>query len=121
MDVEAPEPDLVGFSIEVQSPGSPQFYPLRNRLAFSYDAQNPPPENGQRNYPSLDAPFQKFRWVHFPYDPKSGGKYVYRVTKQHMPKDGKLSAGTNSMGLTTRCFVPWTIHANNIVNSTPSF
>jgi len=95
MDVKSPEPDLVGFSIEVQSPGSPQFYPLRNRLAFSYDASNPPPENGYRNYPSLEAPFQKFRWVHFPYDPKDGGKYLYRVTKQHMPQDGKVSPGTS--------------------------
>jgi hypothetical protein len=36
MDVDQPEPDFVGFSIEVQSPGSPQFFPLRNRLNFAY-------------------------------------------------------------------------------------
>ena len=39
IDVDAPEPDFVGFSIEVKSPGAADFEPLRNRLAFSYDKQ----------------------------------------------------------------------------------
>jgi phosphatidylserine/phosphatidylglycerophosphate/cardiolipin synthase-like enzyme len=94
MDVDEPEPDLVGFSIEVKSPGSPDFMPLRNRVAFSYDKPVDQAVNGYRNYPSLEAPFQKFRWVHFPYDPK-GGTYLYRVTKRHMPSDGALKAGTS--------------------------
>jgi hypothetical protein len=94
MDVDAPEPDLVGFSIEVKSPGSADFMPLRNRLAFSYDKPVDQAVDGYRNYSSLEAPFQKFRWVHFPYDPK-GGTYTYRVTKQHMPTDGTLKAGTS--------------------------
>ena len=91
MDVDAPEDDLVGFSIEVRSPGNDTFIPLRNRLNFSYD-QNA--VNGFRNFLSTEAPFQKFRWVHFPYDPK-GGSYVYRVTKKHMPSDGKLVDGVS--------------------------
>ena len=94
MDVTGPEPDLVGFSIEVRSPGSPDFIPLRNRIAFSYDKPANQAVDGYRNYSSLDAPFQKFRWVHFPYEPK-GGTYRYRVTKQHMPTDNKLKAGTS--------------------------
>lgn len=94
MDVENPEPDLVGFSIEVCSPGQTQFNPLRNRLNFSYDKPASTAVDGFRNYPSTQAPFQKFRWIHFPYDPK-GGKYIYRVTKQHMPTDGNLKAGTS--------------------------
>jgi PLD-like domain len=49
---------------------------------------------GDRKYSSKQAPFQKFRWVHFPYDPK-GGAYRYRVTKQHMPSNGALTAGTS--------------------------
>jgi len=36
MDVANPEPDFVGFSIEVKSPGETAFMPLRNRIAFSY-------------------------------------------------------------------------------------
>jgi phosphatidylserine/phosphatidylglycerophosphate/cardiolipin synthase-like enzyme len=92
MDVNNPEPDLVGFSIEVKSPGSPDFEPLRNRVAFSYDKPADQAVDGYRNFSSLEAPFQKFRWVHFPYEPK-GGNYTYRVTKQHMPIDNKLKAG----------------------------
>jgi phosphatidylserine/phosphatidylglycerophosphate/cardiolipin synthase-like enzyme len=94
MDVDEPEPDLVGFSIEVKSPGSGDFMPLRNRIAFSYDKPIVQAVDGYRNYSSLEAPFQKFRWVHFPYDPK-GGTYLYRITKQHMPSDGTLKAGTS--------------------------
>ena len=93
MDVAAPEADFVGFSIEVKSSGSTGFEPLRNRLNFSYDKPVDQAVDGYRNYSSLEAPFQKFRWVHFPYEPKSG-TYTYRVTKQHMPSDNKLKAGT---------------------------
>jgi hypothetical protein len=35
MNVGEPEPDLVGFSIEVKSPGQSDFVALRNRLNFS--------------------------------------------------------------------------------------
>jgi phosphatidylserine/phosphatidylglycerophosphate/cardiolipin synthase-like enzyme len=94
MDVAQPEPDFVGFSIEVRSPGQPAFTPLRNRLNFSYDKPVEKAVNGFRNFLSTEAPFQKCRWIHFPYNPQ-GGNYVYRVTKQHMPSDGKLLAGTS--------------------------
>lgn len=94
MDVDQPEPDFVGFSIEVRSPGQSTFAPLRNRLNFSYAQPVAKAVDGFRNYPSTGAPFQKFRWIHFPYNSK-GGNYVYRVTKQHMPSDGKLVAGTS--------------------------
>lgn len=92
MDVDEPEDDFVGFSIEVKSPGKRTYSPLRNRIAFSYDKPATSAVNGFRNYPSLEAPFQKFRWTHFPYDPKDG-IYRYRITKQHMPSDNKLVAG----------------------------
>jgi len=92
--VDEPEPDLVGFSIEVKSPGSPSFIPLRNRLNFSYDQPVAVAVNGYRNYLSTRAPFQKFRWIHFPYEPK-GGTYRYRVTKRHMPTDGHVVAGAS--------------------------
>jgi hypothetical protein len=94
MDVDEPEPDLVGFSIEVKSPGSASFIPLRNRLNFSYDQPVAVAVNGYRNYLSTRAPFQKFRWIHFPYEPK-GGTYRYRVTKRHMPTDGHVVAGAS--------------------------
>jgi phosphatidylserine/phosphatidylglycerophosphate/cardiolipin synthase-like enzyme len=94
MDVAVPEPDLVGFSIEVRRPGAQRFMPLRNRLNFSYDKPVDEAVDGFRNFPSTRAPFQKFRWVHFPYLPQSG-KYVYRVTKKHMPSDNRVVDGTS--------------------------
>ncbi|OBG50262.1 phospholipase D-like domain-containing protein [Mycobacterium sp. E735] len=92
-DVVAPEPDLVGFSIEVKGPHATDFTALRNRMTFSYPQGAATEVTGDRNFPSLQAPFQKFRWVHFPAQPVDG-TYSYRVTKQHMPEDNKLLAGT---------------------------
>src|ERR1700739_253689 len=94
MDVDQPEPDFVGFAVEVRSPGQSAFAPLRNRLNFSYQQPVAKAVDGYRNFPSTEAPFQKFRWIHFPYDPKVGN-YVYRVTKQPMPTEGKLVSGTS--------------------------
>src|SRR5215475_4700838 len=82
MDVANPEPDFVGFSIEVKGPGDAQYRALKNRLNFDYTA-SPTGVDGYRNYDSTSAPFQKFRWIHFPWDPQDG-IYLYRVTKLHM-------------------------------------
>ncbi len=92
-DVVAAEADLVGFAIECKAPGSPQFDPLLNRLAFAYPKAATTAVTGARQFPSTGAPFQKFRWVHFPRDPKAG-VYTYRGTKMHMRPDGSLAKGT---------------------------
>jgi phosphatidylserine/phosphatidylglycerophosphate/cardiolipin synthase-like enzyme len=94
MDVDKPEDDFAGFFIEVQSPGQNTFMPLRNRIAFSYDKAAGDTVDGNKNYSSADAPFQKFRWQHFPYQPKDG-TYSYRVTKRHMKADGTLYSGAS--------------------------
>ncbi|NLR98131.1 hypothetical protein HGP17_15055 [Rhizobium sp. P38BS-XIX] len=91
MDVTNPEDDFVGFAIEVKSPGSPDYIPLRNRLNFDYNTPGQTVD-GFRNFLSTSAPFQKFRWMHFPYDPKDG-TYLYRVTKIHMNAAGALRNG----------------------------
>ena len=93
-DVGAPEPDLVGFAIECKPPGAKRFSPLLNRLAFSYDEPVSTAVTGDRLYSSKKAPFQKFRWVHFPFEPKVG-LYTYRGTKMHMPSDNVLKAGSS--------------------------
>jgi phosphatidylserine/phosphatidylglycerophosphate/cardiolipin synthase-like enzyme len=95
-DVAEPEDDLVGFAIECKAPHAAKFEPLMNRLAFEYDEEEAEDEavSGDRQYPSIEAPFQKFRWIHFPPDPKDG-EYSYRVTKMHMPQDGTLKKGTS--------------------------
>lgn len=93
-DVAAPEPDFVGFAIECKEPGAREFVPLLNRLAFAYDEVPAKAVTGDRLFPSTQAPFQKFRWLHFPPDVKNG-TYMYRGTKMHMPKDGKLTKGVS--------------------------
>lgn len=93
-DVAEPELDLVGFAIECRSPRSNgAFEPLQNRIAFSYDQPGAADVTGSRKFPSTAAPFQKFRWVHFPFEPEKG-TYTYRGTKIHMPSDGTLTRGT---------------------------
>lgn len=92
-DVEEPEDDLVGFSIEVRSPGSGDYHALRNRIAFEYPESAAVAVTGDRKFDSRVAPFQKFRWIHFPWKPIDG-VYSYRVTKRHMPRDGVVVAGT---------------------------
>ncbi|MEO8436094.1 MAG: phospholipase D-like domain-containing protein [Pyrinomonadaceae bacterium] len=93
-DVDNPEADFVGFAIECKPPKSTRFAPLLNRIAFSYDEPIVKAVTGAKQYPSTRAPFQKFRWVHFPNNPQAG-KYTYRATKLHMPKDGALKKGTS--------------------------
>jgi hypothetical protein len=95
MDVENPEADFVGFAIEEKTPGSNDFAPLRNRLNFSYDEKSAlDAVDGNRNFASTEAPFQKFRWIQFPFDPKPG-VYTYRITNKHMKSDGVLTDGTS--------------------------
>ncbi len=93
-DVDQPEPDFVGFAIEFRAPNNKTFEPLCNRIAFSYDQPVAKVVTGARQFSSLEAPFQKFRWIHFPDKPKPG-RYTYRATKLHMPKDSVLKKGTS--------------------------
>jgi phosphatidylserine/phosphatidylglycerophosphate/cardiolipin synthase-like enzyme len=95
MNVDKPSDDFVGFAIEVKAPGSSSFVPLNNRLAFSYSKPVGQAVTGARWYSSLEAPFQKFRWIDFPNDPK-GGQYGYRVTEMHMRRDNQLVKGTSA-------------------------
>ena len=85
-----PAPDFVGFAIEVKAPGSADFAPLRNRLAFAYPADKT--ITGSRDYDTREAPLQIFRWIHFPYNPQPCA-YQYRVTMMHMAADGALTPG----------------------------
>ena len=93
-DVDEPEPDFVGFAIEFKAPGEREFKPLLNRIAFSYSRPAAEAVTGARLFDSREAPFQKFRWVHFPAEPKDG-RYRYRVTKRHMRDDKTLFSGTS--------------------------
>jgi len=80
--------DFVGFSIEVQYPGSVHWGALKNRLHFDY----PPNVERPRAFRSTEAPFQKFRWIHVPTEVKEG-EFLYRVTACYMNAEGVLRAG----------------------------
>jgi phosphatidylserine/phosphatidylglycerophosphate/cardiolipin synthase-like enzyme len=84
-----PPRNFVGFSIEFREPGESQFWPLLNSLGF-------PGERTKFTDPPIDstrAPFQKFRWVHFPGTAEKKGEFTYRVTPCFMDAGGTLSRG----------------------------
>lgn len=84
-----PPRDFVGFAIEFREPGEDRFWAIRNRIGF-------PGQRTKSSDPSIEstkAPFQKFRWVHFPGDAGKPGKFTYRVTPMFMDAGGALSRG----------------------------
>ena len=82
-----PPRDFVGFGIQFFEPGSRKAVDVTNRLTFEGA-----PEFGQRQ-PSMKAPIQKFRWVHFPRKAEKPGAFRYRVTPVFMDDKGKLRHG----------------------------
>lgn len=80
--------DFVGFSVEVQYPGSNRWGALKNRLHFDY----PPSSDQPRSFSSVEAPFQKFRWIHVPSEVKQG-EFRYRVAARYMDASGALHDG----------------------------
>lgn len=91
MDWRAGKPpqDFVGFAIEYREPGQNKFWPLKNRIGFPGErtkASDPP-------IVSTRAPFQKFRWVHFPANAGLEGDFTYRVTPMFMDKNKVLAQG----------------------------
>jgi len=84
-----PPRDFVGFAIEFREPGASKFWPIRNRIGF-------PGQRKKFSDPTIEstrAPFQKFRWVHFPERPELPGKFTYRVTPMFMDAGRTLSSG----------------------------
>jgi hypothetical protein len=87
-----PKKNFVGFSIEYKEPGRQQFLALKNRLTFEgADLTDP------NAYSTLRSPIQKFRWIHFPYDTSSSGKFTYRVIPVFMDAAGGISYGVPQM------------------------
>ncbi|RVD31783.1 phospholipase D-like domain-containing protein [Mesorhizobium sp. M4B.F.Ca.ET.017.02.2.1] len=89
MDWRAGQPprDFVGFAIQYRIPGDPRLFAVHNRIGFPGQEV---PDDGIR---STEAPIQKFRWVHFPFDAGLEGDFLYRVTAMFMNEDGSLRRG----------------------------
>jgi len=84
-----PPDDFVGFSIEVRPPGQSGFFPLKNRINF----RKADGKVDMTPAASLAAPFQKFRWVHFPHAVDVVGQFTYRVRPAFMDPTNALTFG----------------------------
>jgi phosphatidylserine/phosphatidylglycerophosphate/cardiolipin synthase-like enzyme len=86
--------NLAGFTLACTPPGQPSYY-IYNKLQFkdpSQHAQN----KTEPGYSSINAPIQKFRWLHVPGNFKSQivkyGIYTYAVTPRYFDDKGSLLA-----------------------------
>jgi hypothetical protein len=84
---EAGAQDLAGFAIECTPPGRRPFY-LLNRLSFSQEMTAGTTPEERKWTPSDRAPFQKYRWTHFPV-PLLDGDYRYAVTAMYFDGPGR--------------------------------
>lgn len=84
-----PPLDFVGFAIQYKEPEGTKYFTLKNRICFP-DLQGGTQKN---QISSLLAPFQKFRWVHFPRNAELDGQFTYKVTPVFMNIQRELSYG----------------------------
>ena len=91
---ESDRKDFVGFTIEFKNETMSGFKPLNNRVSFSPSPKGlSKEEKRQLKYSSVDAPFQKFRWLHvlrnFTKNSEMPffGKYQYRITPRWFKND----------------------------------
>jgi phosphatidylserine/phosphatidylglycerophosphate/cardiolipin synthase-like enzyme len=88
-----PPDDFVGFAIEYREPGAKKFIPVKNRLSFDKPPTTTNDKPNPRQFPTLESPLQKFRWVHFPPNAEKTGAFRYRVTPVFMNDKDELSYG----------------------------
>jgi len=88
-----PPKDFVGFSIEYKEPNGDEFFVLKNRLSFANDKGKVSTDSTS----SLLAPFQKFRWVHFPRNANLKGIFTYKVKPVFMNDKNELSYGESQI------------------------
>jgi hypothetical protein len=84
---------LGGFTIQCQPQGKNPYY-LFNNLAFEHPEQHAH-DPAQPSNTSLNAPYQKFRWLHVPGSMHQGidpfrGPYTYVVTPRYFDAKGSL-------------------------------
>jgi len=82
--------EFVGFALKYKEPGSQNWKRVWNRLQFSYEGLSE--SQKKKGAPSTEAPIQKYRWLHFPYNPQDG-EYRYRAIPMYMRPDGRLIEG----------------------------
>ena len=88
-----PPVDFVGFAIEFRPPGYDRYFAVNNRLCFVGKERTVAAGEPAAQYSSTEAPFQTFRWVHFPRDADKVALFHYRVTPIFMGENDALSRG----------------------------
>jgi phosphatidylserine/phosphatidylglycerophosphate/cardiolipin synthase-like enzyme len=84
-------PDLAGFAVRCTPPhGTPSY--LLNRLNFSREVTATTRPEEREWTPSDQAPFQKFRWTHFPSHVVPG-RYRYEVSAMYFTGGSGLKQG----------------------------
>jgi len=88
--------NLAGFAVQYTPPHGPAAY-LLNRLSFDIPIIATTTPQQRRWTPSNLAPFQKFRWMHFPTE-LGPGAYTYTVTAMYFGPGGpiQLTAGASA-------------------------
>lgn len=78
--------DFAGFAVRMTAPGCPPAY-LKNRLSFDKPlSRDSTPDERQAAWTDSNvAPFQKFRWQHYPKG-VTAGLYKYEVTAMYFAK-----------------------------------
>jgi phosphatidylserine/phosphatidylglycerophosphate/cardiolipin synthase-like enzyme len=98
---QAKAKDLAGFTIYCSPKNNPSYY-LFNALQFK-DAKQHFQDKKEHPFSSLNAPFQKFQWLHVPgqfhqQEKIFYGSYDYTVTPRYF-KDGKMQQIDNSLSV----------------------
>lgn len=108
--------DFAGFAIQCTPKGA-QPYLLPNRLSLSQGVHSDTPA-GQLPWTTSDkAPFQKFRWQHFPETVDTIKQYDYKITAMYFQSGSQdLKAGDSA---TTS--VDFSIFGSKFPNFTPGF
>ncbi len=88
--------NLAGFAVQCTPPNGPAAY-LLNRLSFDTPITAATTPQARQWTPSNLAPFQKFRWKHFPADLEPGA-YTYTVTAMYFGPAGstQLTPGVSA-------------------------
>ncbi len=100
--------NLAGFTIQCQPQGADAYY-LLNKLAFE-NPRDHMQDKTQRADSTINAPIQKFRWLHVPGGLHTDGKiiygkYTYTVTPRYFDDKNSLLAIDNSLSVTVKTTV----------------
>lgn len=85
--------NFAGFTIQAKPKDAPAYY-LLNQLTFA-DPKLHAQDKTERSDSTVNAPIQKFRWLHVPgglhtNDQIFYGKYTYTVTPRYFDEAGSL-------------------------------